>query len=525
MHLRPFLLTLRLALVTIGFSVAGAQVTTAQYGNARIGADLVEIELTPQNVNAEHFGKVFSFKVDGDVYAQPLYVPSLEIPSKGKHSVLFVATEHDSVYAFDAANNPSDPLWYVSFIHPEKGITPLDTRDVQCGFIMPDIGITSTPAIDTTTGTLYVLVRTKENGKYVQRLHALDISTGMEKFGGPVVIQASVNPGKIAVSQQPVDFDPLRENPRAAILLANHMVYLAWASSCDVGKYHGWVISYDSHSLRQTGVFNTSPDAEEGGIWQADAGPAADEQGNVFAITGNGKFDADSGGRDYGDSILKLALSSSGLRLQDYFTPFDEQRLDDENLDLGSGGPVLLPDQTGPHPHLLVAAGKGGALYLIDRDHMGGYHAGDNTHAVQVIPINNTCLGAPAYWNQSLYIFCSNDVLRQYKLENGTLSAEPVAKGTLKLPEPGATPTISAKGATNGIVWWVATKRQNGPYRFAVLHANDATDIAHELYNSEQNASRDRAGLALRFAMPTVAEGRVYIGLKGEVDVYGLLPR
>lgn len=199
--------------------------------------------------------------------------------------------------------------------------------------------------------------------------------------------------------------------------------------------------------------------------------------------------------------------------------------MDDENLDLGSGGPVLLPDQTGPHPHLLVAAGKGGALYLIDRDHMGGYHAGDNTHAVQVIPINNTCLGAPAYWNQSLYIFCSNDVLRQYKLENGTLSAEPVAKGTVKLPEPGATPTISAKGATNGIVWWVATKRQNGPYRFAVLHANDATDIAHELYNSEQNASRDRAGLALRFAMPTVAEGRVYIGLKGEVDVYGLLPR
>ncbi|HEY6253798.1 MAG TPA: pyrrolo-quinoline quinone [Candidatus Angelobacter sp.] len=495
-----------------------AQLTTAQYGNARTGADTSETILTPQNVNAQQFGKVFSFKVDGDVYAQPLYLPQLEIPGKGKHHVLFVATEHDSVYAFDGDNNPSSPLWQVSFISPGNGSTPLAAREVQCPFIRPEVGITPTPVIDTKTGTLYVLARTKENGKYFQRLHALDVTTGAEKFGGPQVIQASVQGRK-----RRLDFDPLRENPRAALLLANGNIYLTWASSCDVGEYHGWVIAYDAHTLKQTGVFNTSPDAEESGIWQSDAGPAADEQGNIYAVTGNGKFDADSGGRDFGDSILKLTQTSQGLIAKDYFTPSDQQKLNANDLDVGSDGPVLLPDQPGPHPHLLITAGKGGGVYVIDRDHMGGYRAGNNSHAVQVIQLGDSCLGAPAYWNQSVYIFCSHDVLRQYKVENGRLSTEPVGKGTVQFTDPGATPTISASGMKNGIVWWVATKTWDGSDHFAVLHADDAANIGHELYTSEENSGRDRAGSALRFVMPTVVHGRVYIGVKGEVDVYGLL--
>ena len=498
-----------------------AQLTTAQYGNARSGANANETVLTPQNVNAQQFGKVFSFKVDGDVYAQPLYLPQLEIPGKGKHNVLFVATEHDSVYAFDADNDPATPLWQVSFLSPGSGISPLAAREVQCPFIRPEVGITPTPVIDTKTGTLYVLVRTKENGKYFQRLHALDIATGKEKFGGPQIIQAAVTAK--GSSQRAVNFDPLRENPRAALLLANGNVYLTWASSCDVGEYHGWVIAYDARTLKQTGVFNTSPDAQESGIWQSDSGPAADDQGNIYAVTGNGKFDANSGGRDYGDSVIKLGHNGQNLTLKDYFTPSDQEKLNARDLDVGSDGPVLLPDQTGPHPHLLITAGKGGGVYLLDRDRLGGYQAGTNPHAVQVIELSRSCLGAPAYWNQSVYIFCSNDVLRQYKLESGRLSNDPVSKGTVQFTDPGATPTISANRTQNGIVWWVATKTWNGSDRFAVLYADDATNVARELYNSEQNSGRDRAGSALRFVMPTVANGRVYIGVKGQVDVYGLL--
>ncbi|MDP8981179.1 MAG: pyrrolo-quinoline quinone [Acidobacteriota bacterium] len=504
---------------------AFAQVTTWQYDSARTGANLHETILTPANVNAAQFGKQFRRPVDGDIYAQPLYLPHVEIPGKGVHNVVYVATEHGSVYAFDADGQPAEPLWKVSLLGNNS--TTVRSRDVSCPFIAPEIGITPTPVIDLNSGTLYVLARTREtrgilSPRYVQRLHALAITTGAEKFGGPVEIQASVKGRGAGGSNGQIAFDPAIENPRAALLLVNNRVYLTWGSSCDVGAYHGWVMAYDAHTLAQVGIFNTSPDAQESGIWQSDAGPAADAAGNVYVVTGNGKFDAP--GRDYGDSVLKLALGNGALQLLDYFTPFNQRELNSEDKDLGSSGPVLLPDQPGPHPHLLVMAGKGGMIYLLDRDQMGKYQADNDSHAVQTLLSAGTgAFGAPAYWNHHLYYLCSNDVLKDFAIRGGRLSATPVARGSERFIDPGAIPAVSSNGTAAGIVWLLSSKGWRSPDRPAVLHAYDAANVARELYNSHQNSARDEAGLALRFAAPMIVNGRVYVGAKSELDVYGLL--
>ena len=507
---------------------ARAQVLTSQYDNARTGANLRETILTAQNVNTNQFGKVFKYRVDGDIYAQPLYIPGLEIPGKGNHNVVFVATEHDSVYAFDADGHPTTPLWRAGVANPRADATTVPVSSVGCPFIRPEVGITSTPVIDFSSGTLYVLARTKESAgffssRFVQRLHALAITTGVEKFGGPVVIQASARGRGDGSSGGKVDFDPLRENPRSALLLANGKVYLTWASSCDIGPYHGWVMAYDARTLKQLGTFNATPDADDGGIWAGDAGPAADDEGNVYAATGNGRFDASSGGRDYGDTALKLGLRGSGFEVLDYFTPFNQQELNSDDNDLGSGGPVLFPGQTGSHPHLLAIAGKGSVIYIIDRDKMGHYHAGDDSHAIQTIQLAGSAFGAPAYWNHHLYFVASDDVLKDFAVEREGLKL--VRAGTRAFIDPGATPTVSSNGPRHGIVWVLTSRHWNEPDRRpAVIYAYDAANVARELYNSEQNGGRDRAGIGLRFTVPMVANGRVYIGAKGELDVYGLLP-
>ena len=518
------------AIVTVAFLLwpgAHAQITTSQYDNARTGAYLNEKTLTPQNVNSKQFGKILKFPVDGDVYAQPLYVPSVEIHGKGTHNVVYIATENDSVYAFDAEGNPAAPLWQVSFTSA-KGTAPVPASAVDCPFIRPMVGITSTPVIDLKSGTLYVLARTRESSgtlsawHYAQRLHALAITTGAEKFGGPVEITASVTGSGAGSAGKSVAFDPLRENPRAALLLLNGAVYLTWASSCDVGPYHGWVMAYDAQTLKQKGVLNVSPDAEEGGIWAGDTGPAADSDGHIFVATGNGKFDAASNGRDYGDTMLKLSLGSDSLAVRDYFTPENQEQLNRADSDLGSGGPLLLPDQPGPHPHLLLIGGKGGTIYLLDRDHLGKYQKVTHADPVQTIPAASDILSAMGYWNKHVYFLGSQDVLRDFALDQGRLTLKASARGP-KFTDPGATPTISANGTKNGIVWVIATKTWNGGDRPAVLHAYDAADVQNELYNTEENSARDRAGTALRFTIPTAVNGRVYIGAKGEVDVYGLL--
>ncbi|HLY16792.1 MAG TPA: hypothetical protein VKR61_06185 [Bryobacteraceae bacterium] len=503
-------------------------VTTSQYGPARTGADTNEFTLTPRNVNVSHFGKLAAFPVDGPIYAQPLFLPAVTMPGKGMHDVVFVATEHDSVYAFDAHDGgAAAPLWRVSFLTP--GVTPVPAADVECPLISPEVGVTATPVIDVGTGTLYVLARTREHhgvigGQYVQKLHALAVTTGAEKFGGPVVIRAWTRGRGDGNAHGAILFDARRQNPRAGLLLSQGRIYLTWASSCDAGPYHGWIMAYDAQTLKQTAVFNTSPDANDSGIWQSGTSPAADSDGNIFVVTGNGRFDASAGGHDYGDGILKLHLDQGQLNVRDYFTPFDEKELNANDQDLGSGGPVLLPDQPGLHTHLLLAGGKAGMLYVIDRDRMGGYHPDSDVQAVgkQQFP-KHALFGAPAFWNGHVYVVAGGDVLRDLVLRDGKLVLAHTAAGS-KYPDAGATPVVSSHGTQDGIVWAVTSYdwQRAGPP--AVLHAYDAKDVAHELYTSAQALGRDSAGEALRFAIPLVAGGRVYVGTRRELDVYGLLP-
>jgi hypothetical protein len=520
---KPSALRCSLLMLALALPAGAQKVITSQYDNARTGANLTETILTPRNVNVQHLGKIFTLQVDGDVYAQPLFLSGVEIPGKGRHDVLFVATEHDTVYAFDAYGSPSTPLWQVSFL--KDGFTPVPAHDAECPFIAPEVGITSTPVIDPGTGTLYVLARTKDrailfNGIYTQRLHALAVTTGVEKFGGPVEIQASMSGSGRGSSGGKLDFNPLRDNPRAALLLNHGAVYLTWASTCDVGSYHGWIMAYDARSLKQKAVFNASPDGDDSGIWAGDTGPAADKAGNIFVATGNGRFDAQKGGRDYGDTLLKL--DGETLKLSDYFAPYNVDDLDANDSDLGSGGPMLLPDQPGDHPHLATVEGKGGVLYLVDRDHMGHWQPGNNSHAVQTMALPNGVFGAMTYWNHYLYVLSDSDALRQLEVKDGKL--EPRAKSGNTFPGISATPIVSANGSSDGVVWLLRSKVWNAPDTGAVLYAYDASNVAHELYDSEQNPGRDRAGVALRFNIPTVVNGHVYVGTKHEVDVYGLLP-
>jgi len=498
--------------------------TTAQYDNARTGANLHETKLTPRNVNSQQFGKLFTLKVDGDIYAQPLFLSGVTIPGKGKHDVVFIATEHDSVYAFDAYGKPSTPLWHVSFVGGDVDTVP--ASDVMCPFTRPEVGITSTPVIDLRSGTLYVLARIKNETlpsrrQYQQKVHALSVTNGAEKFGGPVEIQASVQGTGAGSKDGRVAFDPLRENPRAGLLLSNGLVYLTWGSSCDVGPYHGWIMAYDAKTLKQKAVFNTSPNADDSGIWASDTSPAADQEGNIFVATGNGLFDVSSGGSDYGDTFLKLRRSEQSLKPVDYFTPFNAEELNAKDHDLGSGGPMLLPEQPGPHRHLAVIGGKGPMIYLVDRDRMGHFQKGSNSHAVQTIPTTRGIYGSMAYWSRHVYVLSDHDSLRDFEVKDGKLVFKTAS--SFRLEDHAATPMVSANGEKDGIVWVLSSKGWSSPDRQAVLYASDAADISHLLYTSNQNAARDGAGMALRFNIPTVANGHVYVGSKGEVDVYGLL--
>jgi len=512
------------SMLMLAVSPCSAQVTTSQYNNSRTNATLHEKILTPQSVNAQQFGKLGAFKVDGAVYAQPLYVRAVPIPGKDTHDVLYVATEHDSVYAFDA-NRPGDPpLWKVNFLDKARGVTTLSEDVVACPFIRPEVGITSTPVIDLKTGTLYVLARTMiahrvGDDEYFQRLHALAITTGAEKFGGPRLITASVRGTGAGASKGQIGFDALRENPRAALTLANNTVYLEWASSCDVDPYHGWVMSYDAKTLAQKSVLNVNPDGAEAGIWLSDTGPAVDAEGNVYVPTGNGTFDAANGGRDYGDSVLKL--DGPSLAIRDYFTPHDQERISKADSDIGSSGPTLLPDQPGPHRHLLLQPTKDSTIYVIDRDNMGKYHP-EGDALIQTIKLSDAGLGAIAYWNGHAFFATSNDFLRDYAIKNGRLTLH--STSSVKFIDPGATPSISSDGNKNAIVWAVKTKTWNGPdTKAAVLYAFDATKLGEPIYTSDQSRPRDHAALATRFVIPVVVNGRVYFGTRSEVEVYGPL--
>ena len=509
-------------------ATAGVAVLTYHNDNTRTGQNTNETVLTPANVGSTNFGKIFSQPVDGYVYAEPLVVTNVTIPGQGVHDVVYVATEHDSVYAFDANSN-SAPLWQVSFINPAAGITTVSSTDVNCEDVVPEIGITSTPVIDLASGTIYVVAKTKEVTNlvpaYYHRLHALDLATGAEKFGGPVVVQATVaGTGDGNDGAGHVPFDPLTQHQRAALLLHNGIVYIGSAAHCDNGPYHGWLIGYGAQTLALSNVFNTTPNAGLGGIWQAGGGPACDSNGNIYVETGNGAFDG-STNNDYGDSFLKLS-TTNGLNLADYFTPYNQLNMDINDQDLGSGGPVVLPDEVGDggaNQHLLVGSCKAGTIYLINRDNMGQYNSTNDSQIVQSLTgAIGPIFGMPAYFNHQIYFSGLGDVLKSFVITNAQIVTTPTSQSGIPFVGfPRATPSVSANGTSNAILWAVGTVayKTGGP---AVLHAYDATNLAVELYNSSSSGIRDVPGGAVKFAVPTVANGKVYVGAQYELAVYGL---
>lgn len=511
---------------TSGSDPAGSPSPAVPFGvftyhndNARTGLNSRETTLTPANVNTAQFGKLFWYSVDGVVLAEPLYIQNVSVSGHGSLNLVFVATEHDSVYAFDADNNLKDPVWKVSFIDPQHGVTTVSQAEVN-STIYPEIGITSTPVIDPATSTLYVEAATKENGAFVQRLHALDLATGQEKLGGPVTIAATVSGTGVGGSGGSLSFDPKIQLQRAALLLTNGKIYVAFASHGDTGPYHGWVLAYDAATLRQAGVWNDTPDGFLGGIWMSGGGLSSDSSGAIYGVSGNGDFNADSGGRDYSETFFKLSADLS--QVQDFFTPFNQMALSADDVDLGSGNALLLADQPGPHPHLLTSAGKEGRIYLVDRDNMGHFRASDDGQIVQSIPnalgvgSSDLSFSCPAVWNNFVYYVGANgDNLKAYQLISGQLSTNPIRSATT-YGFHGATPAVSSNGNMNGIVWTVETTSSS-------LHAHDASNVANELYNSNQNPGRDGLGTAARFSVPTVANGKVYVGTSSALVVYGLL--
>jgi hypothetical protein len=509
---------------------------------ARTGANLAETVLSAANVNSAQFGKLFCWAVDDQVYTQPLVVTNVTVPDAGTHDVVYVATMNDTVYAFDANDTAaSQPLWSHSFL--SSGVVPARNTDMTgaCGGhytdISGNIGVVGTPVIDPTTRTMYLVARTKENGgtAFVQKLHALDITDGSERPGSPVTIAASV-PGT-GTGGTTVAFDPLKQNQRAALLLANGVVYIGWASHCDWGPYNGWLLGYDAQTLQQVAVYNTTPDGQAGGIWMSGQGPATDSSGAVYVVTGNGTVGTGTdptSTRNRGLSFLRLMPSGSTMTVASWFTPHDYAALDAADLDLGAAGPLLVPGT-----NLIVSGGKSSKLFVMDRTTMGGLSVGrTEAPSVQTVALNELHLhGSPVYWNGPgaplIYTWAEYDHLKSFAVDSAASLLDPVPLAMSPNPAPdgmpGASMSISANGSTEGtgVLW--AYLPQMGDANQAVvpgeLHAFDAANVGVELWNTTQNASRDSPGNLAKFTSPTVANGRVYLATFSQaVCVYGLLP-
>ncbi|HVI09722.1 MAG TPA: choice-of-anchor D domain-containing protein [Candidatus Binatia bacterium] len=575
---RKLFVAAALAAICVLLSTAGAQtfsgVLTQHNDNSRTGQNLLETTLTPTNVTSSTFGKVFSFAVDGQIYAQPLWVPSVTIGGV-LHDVVYVATEYNSVYAFDAEpdlpGHSAAALWHRSFNNVAKGIVPVpcgsdgSSTDISCN-VFPWYGITGTPVIDPVTKTMFLVVRTQEttNGvsNYYQRLHAISIVTGADKSGSPVVISGQV-PGTGAGSSGGfVAYDPLADIQRVGLTLSNGTIYIGWA-----GAAHGWIMAYNETTLKQTGIFNTAPNAVLGGVWQTGNGFAVDSSGNIYASVGDATFDANTGGVDYGDTLLEL---NSSLQVENYFTPKDEgcRTYQTNDLDLGSAGPLLLPTQGGKVANEILVSGKSGTginnttgcdtsdLYLLNRADLGGFTSSDSQVLEELTdPPGGQAQGFwsnPAFWqgtenaggtSGTSYVYMAGTslagngniggALDQYPIngvsgsgETALLNTAPSAQTTNTFPQ-GATPSVSSNGTKNGIVWAIeradSLDQQPGDTA-AVLYAYNADNVSTMLYNSSQMTNgRDQAGCANKFQTPTIANGRVYVGTQTQLDIYGLL--
>jgi uncharacterized protein YjdB len=497
---------------TVNSSPGGVAVLMHHNDLAGDGANLNEVLLTPANVNTTNFGRKFALPVDGQIYAQPLYVPGLMV-NGAAHNTVFAATQNDSVYAFDV--DAGNQLWKVSL---GTAVSNNDPEGVQ-----PALGILSTPVIDANTNTMYV---TAVTSGYVLKLHALDITTGAEKFGGPMTVKATV-PGTGDGNLNGIV--PLSAGcyQRTALKLANGRIYLGFGH-CN----HGWLLAYDATTLAQTAVFNTSPDGIGGTIWMGDAGPVVDPSGNLYVITADDIGSTAPGANDFPDAFLKL---SPNLTVLDSFIPSNERYLEGNDADLGSGAPILMPTNNSGHPLELIGGGKDGRVFVIDRNNMGGYNAAGPDNVLQTVQTGtqqfDNIWGAPAFWNGTIFYHTERDVLKIYKwnASTGTMSSQPTSTGNYVYLNHGASPSISANGTSNGIVWDVDNSGYPGTGGSggtpAILHAYDASNITRELYNSSLAPNgRDTAGHACKFSVPTVTDGKVFLPTCTELDIYGQLP-
>jgi hypothetical protein len=502
----------------------GTDVTTYHNDIARTGQNTTETVLTQANVNSATFGLLRNLPVDGLVDAEPLYLSQLSV-SGTTHNVVFVATEHDSVYAFDS--DTGTQLWKVSLLG--SGETTSDNRG--CGQVTPEIGITSTPVIDRTAGVhgiLYTVAMSKTSTTYFQRLHALDITTGAELEGGPVTVVASYPGTGQNSSGGEVIFDPKQYKERAALLLLNGVIYTSWASHCDDQPYTGWIMGYNQTTLAQTTVLNVTPNGSEGSIWQSGGGLVADPQGNIYALVANGTFDTtlDTNGfpnkQDFGNGFVKVSTAGGILKVVDYFNMMNTTSESGSDTDLGSGGAMVLPDLaygTGATLNLAVGAGKDGNLYVVNRNNMGKWNANSNNVYQELAgAVPNGVFGVPAYFNNTVYYCDQNNNLKAFAISNGKLSTTPVQTAA-SFQYPGILPSVSANGTSNGIVWGIENTGT------AVLHAFAANNLAQELYNSNQaTGGRDQFGSGNKYVTPMIADGKVFAGTSNSVAVFGLLP-
>jgi hypothetical protein len=505
---------------------SGTNVTTYHNDNARTGQNLSETMLTVSNVNSSSFGKLFVISVDGKVDAQPLYLTQVSIPNQGMHNVLYVATEHGSVYGFDADSGKL--LWQISTL--ASGETTSDDRG--CSQVTPEIGVTATPVIDPGAGphgTIYVVAMSKDgSGKYHQRLHALDVTTGAEEFGGPQNVKASFPGTGDGSSGGSVIFAPGQYEERAGLLLLNGVVYTGWTSHCDIRPYTGWIMGFNQSTLAQVSVLNVTPNGNEGSVWMSGAGLAADTSGNIFLLDANGTFDStlDANGfpvqGDFGNAFLKISTTNQRLAVADYFEMFNQSAENGSDEDLGSGGALVLPDLTdgtGQTRHLAVGAGKDSNIYVVDRDAMGKFNPNKNNVYQQLQgALSGSVFSMPAYFNNAVYYGAVGDNIKAFAISNALLANAPSSQTGTSFGYPGATPSISANGTSNAILW--ASENASS----AVLHAYDATNLSHELYNSNQaSGGRDQFGAGNKFITPMITNGKVYVGTANGVGVFGLL--
>ncbi len=512
------------ATLTVNSVSATTDVLTYHDDLARTGQNLTESILTTSNVTSATFGKIGFYPVDGRVDAQPMYASNVAVPGKGTHNVLIIPTEHDSVYALDA--DSGSILWQTSML--AGGETPSDPRN--CGQVSPEIGVTATPVIDRTrgpNGAVYVVAMSKNGSTYHQRLHALDLALGTELFGGPVEVQASYPGTGDNTNGTDVIFDPAQYKERVGLLLMNGTVYTGWASHCDIQPYTGWIIAYDASSLLQTSVLNVVPNGGQGALWASGAGLAADNSGNIYFLDANGDFDTSMNASgfpsngDFGNAFIKLS-TSGGLAVADYFEMFTQQQENSTDTDLGSGGALVLPDLTngaGQTVHLAVGAGKDTNIYVVNRDAMGKFSPNSNNIYQELAgALPGGVYSMPAYFNSTVYYGAVGNPIKAFTIANAKLSTAPAFQTSNTFAYPGATPSISANGTSNAIVWAVENTNP------AVLHAYSATNL-NELYNSNQApGGRDQFGAGNKFITPTIVNGKVFVGTPNGVAVFGPLP-